>query len=69
MADDALGKARTLLGELIGAARTGAIIPVRLTGQLEAIDALLAEALTPDAYAVSLRSTTAEQKDARPAPP
>jgi signal transduction histidine kinase len=37
MADEALAQARAMLDELVNAARTGAIIPVRLTGQLEAI--------------------------------
>ena len=42
MADeDALRKAQALLKELTEAARKGAIIPVRLPGQLEEIDALL----------------------------
>jgi cell cycle sensor histidine kinase DivJ len=41
MSDDALAQARAMLNELVEAARTGAIIPVRLTGQLEAVaDAL-----------------------------
>jgi signal transduction histidine kinase len=45
--DDALRKAQTLLNELTEAARKGAIIPVRLPGQLEEIGALLENALTP----------------------
>jgi signal transduction histidine kinase len=40
---NALTQARAQLDELIAAARTGAIIPIRLTGQLEAVAALLAE--------------------------
>jgi signal transduction histidine kinase len=45
MSGDALAQARALLNELIEAARKGAIIPVRLPGQLEAI----AQALEPAA--------------------
>jgi signal transduction histidine kinase len=41
---DALQQARAQLAELLEAARTGAIIPFRLTGQLEAIDTLLGQA-------------------------
>lgn len=41
---DALQQARAQLAELLEAARTGAIIPFRLPGQIEAIDALLAQA-------------------------
>jgi hypothetical protein len=37
MASDALAQAQASLEQLIDAARTGAIIPIRLTGQLEAI--------------------------------
>jgi signal transduction histidine kinase len=44
MADDALTQARAMLDELTEAARKGAIIPVRLTGQLEAIAQKIAEA-------------------------
>jgi signal transduction histidine kinase len=44
MADDALTQARAMLDELTEAARKGAIIPIRLTGQLEAIAQKLAEA-------------------------
>lgn len=48
MADNSLMQAQSLLRELIEAAKTGAIIPVRLTGQLEAIEALVTQAaLTP----------------------
>jgi signal transduction histidine kinase len=47
MADNSLMQAQSLLRELVEAAKTGAIIPVRLTGQLEAIEALVAQALTP----------------------
>jgi signal transduction histidine kinase len=45
MSGDALAQARALLNELIEAARKGAIIPIRLPGQLEAI----AQALEPAA--------------------
>ncbi len=45
--DDALRKAQTLLTELTEAARKGAIIPVRLPGQLEEIGALIEAALSP----------------------
>lgn len=41
---DALQQARAQIAELLEAARTGAIIPFRLPGQIEAIDALLAQA-------------------------
>jgi|FLYN01.1.fsa_nt_gi signal transduction histidine kinase len=41
---DSLQQARAQLAALLEAARTGAIIPFRLPGQLEAIDALLAQA-------------------------
>lgn len=41
---DALQQAQTQLNELIEAARKGAIIPIRLTGQLEAVGALLTQA-------------------------
>jgi signal transduction histidine kinase len=41
---DALQQARAQLAELLEAARTGAIVPFRLTGQLEAIDTLLGQA-------------------------
>jgi signal transduction histidine kinase len=44
MTDDALAQAQALLTELTEAARTGRIIPVRLTGQLEAIGQLLEKA-------------------------
>ncbi len=37
MADDALAQARAMLAELTEAAKKGAIIPIRLPGQLEAI--------------------------------
>lgn len=48
MADEeALRKAQAMLKDLTEAARKGAIIPVRLPGQLEEIDALLESALTP----------------------
>lgn len=40
----ALQQAKEQLSELIKAARSGAIIPIRLPGQLEAIEALLAKA-------------------------
>ena len=41
MAQESLVQAQNLLKELIQAAQTGALIPVRLPGQLEAIGALL----------------------------
>lgn len=41
---DALAQAQASLEQLIDAARTGAIIPIRLTGQLEAIRDLLQQA-------------------------
>ncbi len=44
MAQDSLGQAKTLLDELLRAAQSGAIVPVRLPGQLEAIAALLEQA-------------------------
>lgn len=44
MTDDALAQAHALLKELLEAARKGAIVPVRLPGQLEQIDALLEQA-------------------------
>jgi signal transduction histidine kinase len=44
MTDDALAQAHALLTELTEAARKGQIIPFRLTGQLEAIGALLEKA-------------------------
>ncbi len=37
MSQDTLAQARAMLEELVEAARTGAIIPIRLTGQLEAV--------------------------------
>lgn len=56
--EPSLERARALLAELIQAAQAGAIIPVRLPGQLEAIDALLAqvpseEPVTPQAPTVN----------------
>lgn len=44
MPNEAIQQARAQLTELIEAARTGAIIPIRLKGQLEALDELLAKA-------------------------
>lgn len=44
MTEDALGQARAQLAELTEAARKGQIIPIRLTGQLEAIGLLLEKA-------------------------
>jgi len=41
MSEDALAQARAMLNELTDAARTGAIIPIRLPGQLEEILAAL----------------------------
>jgi signal transduction histidine kinase len=46
MSDTTLQQAQALLRELIDAAKKGTIIPVRLTGQLEAIEALLEAAAT-----------------------
>ncbi len=51
MSEDALMQARSALAELTEAARKGQIIPVRLTGQLEAIAALLEKAETERAAA------------------
>ncbi|MBL8156384.1 MAG: HAMP domain-containing histidine kinase [Anaerolineae bacterium] len=53
MSEDALAQARSALAELTEAARKGQIIPVRLTGQLEAIAALLEKAETEGAAAAS----------------
>ncbi|NDJ61527.1 MAG: HAMP domain-containing histidine kinase [Chloroflexi bacterium] len=47
----ALEQAQTLLDELVQAAHTGRIIPVRLPGQLEAIQALLEQARADQAAA------------------
>lgn len=44
MPEKALSQARTMLNELTEAARTGQIIPIRLTGQLEAIGQMLDKA-------------------------
>jgi signal transduction histidine kinase len=44
MAQDSLAQAKALLEELVRAAQSGAIVPVRLPGQLEAIAALLEQA-------------------------
>lgn len=44
MANDALKQARALVDELLEAARTGRVIPVRLPGQVEAIADALAQA-------------------------
>ncbi|MEZ4671236.1 MAG: HAMP domain-containing sensor histidine kinase [Anaerolineae bacterium] len=52
MTDNALDQARTLLNELTEAARKGHIIPVRLTGQLEAIGQALEQAAEEQAAAV-----------------
>jgi cell cycle sensor histidine kinase DivJ len=49
MSEDALAQARSALAELTEAARKGQIIPVRLTGQLEAIAALLEKVETEHA--------------------
>ena len=46
---NALSNARTLVDELLEAAKTGAIIPVRLPGQIEAIASALSEAETETA--------------------
>lgn len=45
MADSSLTQAQSLLRELVDAAKKGAIIPIRLTGQLEAIEALVTAAV------------------------
>src|SRR5689334_6416725 len=42
--ESALQEARAQLAELLKGARTGAIVPIRLPGQIEAIDALLEQA-------------------------
>jgi len=44
MAQESLTQAQKLLGELLQAAQSGAIIPVRLPGQIEAIATLLEQA-------------------------
>jgi signal transduction histidine kinase len=51
MSEDALVQARAMLDELTEAARKGAIIPFRLTGQLEAIAEMLAKAQEEQAKA------------------
>ncbi|MBC7815114.1 MAG: HAMP domain-containing histidine kinase [Burkholderiales bacterium] len=61
MANDSLQQAQAALSELIEAARTGAIIPIRLTGQLEALGDLLAKA--------SEEAEKAAQKAASAQPP
>jgi signal transduction histidine kinase len=53
MSEDALAQAKAMLNELTEAARTGAIIPVRLPGQLEAILALVERAQEPGPAASS----------------
>lgn len=55
--NNTLTQARAQLEELIAAARTGAIIPIRLTGQLEAVAALLAEAETGASAAAAMEAT------------
>jgi signal transduction histidine kinase len=50
---DALQQAKTQLSELVEAARKGAIIPVRLPGQLEAIQTLLQQAEEQQAAALA----------------
>ena len=52
MTDSALEQARMMLNELTEAARKGQIIPVRLTGQLEAIGQALEKAAEEQAAAV-----------------
>lgn len=49
---DALSEARTQLNALLEAAKTGAIIPIRLPAQIEAISELLAQAETQAAAAL-----------------
>lgn len=61
MTDDAVSQARAQLAELLEAARKGTIIPVRLPGQLEAIDALLEQAAT--GAAAPAKSEPAEASD------
>jgi signal transduction histidine kinase len=62
--ETALQSARALLGELLQAARTGAIIPVRLPGQLEAIETLLAKAEEDEAKAAAQgTAATPEQSE------
>lgn len=60
MTDNALDQARTLLNELTEAARKGQIIPVRLTGQLEAIGQALEQAGEEQAAAVPAASPDLE---------
>ncbi len=66
--ESALQAARTQLAELLKAARSGAIIPIRLPGQIEAIEALLekaaeehAEELKKNASAPDLEEYMKEQ--------
>lgn len=61
MSSDAMKQAREELAALVEAARTGAIIPVRLPGQLEAVAELLVQAETDQEEAL------AAMKKAQPA--
>src|SRR5688572_6420521 len=58
-----LQQARAQLTELLDAARKGAIIPIRLTGQLEALDSLLAQAEEQSASAASAPSASPDQEE------
>jgi len=57
MSNDAMQEAKQLIKELIEAAQTGALIPIRLPGQLEAIADSIAKA--EDAHTEELRSNSA----------
>ncbi|MCC6614310.1 MAG: HAMP domain-containing histidine kinase [Anaerolineae bacterium] len=59
MTDDPMSQARAQLTELLEAARTGAIVPVRLPGQLEAIDALLEQVATDSSAPAKAESVAA----------
>jgi signal transduction histidine kinase len=63
MSDTTLQQAQALLRELVEAAKKGAIIPVRLAGQLEAIDALLEAAATAPQAAPPTAAVPADQTD------
>jgi signal transduction histidine kinase len=60
--EDALQQAKAMLDELTEAARKGAIIPIRLTGQLEAIGALLAKAVEQQAEAAGKAAVPANME-------
>ena len=62
MTDNTLAQARALVDELLEAAKTGAIIPVRLPGQVEAIASALAEADAADDVAPSTDGVSADME-------